>query len=988
MMYFSKTSFLSVALIGSLMMGVSAPAIASGKDILKSQGKWVVSKMGGNADISSYCAMARKFDKNIILTMAENKEGEISFAVDFQAPALRKTKDYTVTLSSGAGENRTFSVLPVSNKAFVVRLGRDDAFASSMKASNELVFGIDGKYYGFETGDINSVFSDMDKCISALGGVASEAVIDNPSSDIRAEKIRDNNSENQIRISSLLREIDDLKAENKRLIDNLSKIRVDLEKSKNLKSKSSERDLKKIEVLEDELASLKAENASLLEQSSDVQALMGAQQQLQIALKRVNEEKEMLSASLAKANEQISFMKNNPENIRKKAQLETKVKELELELETALANEKKRELEYNDSKSKIAKENEKLLTDIASLKENLKKVEDKYTLLNKEYEGLKLANSTEKESKSKEIAAVTNKLNELKNEKMALEQKQKELLAENKKEIDNLKMSLDKVIKEKEGLERKVTSLENELKETTLSFDKSSRENISLFDDLNSKLVELEKKDVEKKSYIEKLEAEKTELQNKISSLKESGDKDDVIASLEKTIEGLKKENETLLKKIKENEEALLPIEDVSEDVNADKLAKLEEEIKSLRAENSSLNADLSIATAKVEALENSESVKLDKGEEVKLRKQIRSLKNELELSRAEVADLKEKLEKTVITYENKMLQRVDSDDELQSTLRRLQEAEREIRRMANRMERQKQEYEKEKKELEYMLFDPELASAAQVSFLNSLEDMLENANQEIENQKLVIAEKDRLIKSLEANQSERIKTSQTTKTEKLNNDNKKEIAFVEKSEVIEEVLLPEKGDIIKKEDKGMNKPSLAEESSKDSEKIDNVEVLSPASILSSAPAPIPTPVYKFMEKGEIENILAKSDINISGGQITLNSGDGDRVSYSWDYNGIYGKAEQQVMDKETGFGDYIKSYIGNIKDKCPGDFAAVANQLEITNRKVESYELACVSNNINSAVSVLFMEKDGVFIVISHEAASDRMIDAMDARDRIIANL
>ncbi len=986
MIRFSKSSFLSVALISSLMIGVSTAAIAGEKDVLKAQGEWVVSKMGGNADISPYCAMARKFDKNIILTMAENKEGEISFAVDFQAPALRKTKDYTVTLSSGTGENRTFSVLPVSNKAFVVRLGRDDAFSSSMKASDELIFGVDGKYYGFKTGDINSVFSDMDKCISALGDVASQAVINNPSSGIRAEKIRDNDSENQVKISLLMREINDLKSENKRLIDNLSKIRLDLEKSKSEKNVSAKKDLKKIEILETELASLRAENASLLEQSGDVNALIEAQQLLQIALNKSNEEKEKLSTLLTKANEQINFMKNNPENLHKKAQLEAKVKDLELELASVLAKEEKRMLEYNNSKSKIAKENEKLLTDIASLKDNLKKVEEKYASLNKEYEALKLANSSDKENKAKELADITNKLEEIKKEKLALEQKQAGILAENKKAIDNLKMSLDKALKEKEGLERKVSSLENELKETALSFDKSSRENISLFDDLNSKLVELEKKDIERKSYIEKLEAEKTELENKLSLLEKSENKDDVIASLEETIDGLKKENETLLKKIKESEEALLPIEDISEDVNDDKIAKLEEEIKSLRVENSSLSADLSIATAKIEALEGSESVKLDKGEEAKLRNQIRSLKNELELSRAEVLDLKEKLEKTVISYENKMLQRVDSDDELQSTLRRLQEAEREIRRMANRMEQQRQEHEKEKKELEYMLFDPELASAAQVSFLNSLEDMLEDANQEIENQKLIIAEKDRLIKSLKVNQSEKIKAKQSSKVEK-SDDNKMKVASV-KSEVIEEMLLPEEGQVIKKDDKAVSEVSLAKESKQDKEKIDNVDVLSPASILSSTPATVSTPVYEFMEKSEIENILAKSDINISGRQITLNSGDGDRISYSWNYNGIYGKAEQQVMDKALSFADYIKSYIGNIKDKCPGDFAAVANQLDITNRKVESYELACVSNNINSAVSVLFMERDGVFVVISHEAAADRMIDAMDAKDRIIENL
>ena len=67
----------------------SNQAFAQKGAFLSAQTPWAVNTVGDARDLnSSYCAVAKKFDQNVILTMARNAENSTSIAIDFQTKRL------------------------------------------------------------------------------------------------------------------------------------------------------------------------------------------------------------------------------------------------------------------------------------------------------------------------------------------------------------------------------------------------------------------------------------------------------------------------------------------------------------------------------------------------------------------------------------------------------------------------------------------------------------------------------------------------------------------------------------------------------------------------------------------------------------------------------------------------------------------------------------------------------------------------------------
>ncbi len=160
----------SVAVFSSLMISGSIipySAHAQKGIFLAPSSQWAVSKVDQQA-VDHYCALARRFNQNIIFTLAKNEQSEMSFALDFQRPAFKANEEFRVILDPGAGQQRSYDVNPVSNKAFVVRLGSDPSFMSALETTGFMRTEIAGRSYNFNLSDIAAGDNQLNVCVASL----------------------------------------------------------------------------------------------------------------------------------------------------------------------------------------------------------------------------------------------------------------------------------------------------------------------------------------------------------------------------------------------------------------------------------------------------------------------------------------------------------------------------------------------------------------------------------------------------------------------------------------------------------------------------------------------------------------------------------------------------------------------------------------------------------------------------------------------------
>src|SRR6185295_10500505 len=98
-----------------LMMSaaMTLAGIARAGGILQPDSGWAVSKIAASpqAGGGAYCALARRYSNDTVLTFARNSKDEGSLAVDFQREnALDNNTSYYVTVTPGHGPERSFQV--------------------------------------------------------------------------------------------------------------------------------------------------------------------------------------------------------------------------------------------------------------------------------------------------------------------------------------------------------------------------------------------------------------------------------------------------------------------------------------------------------------------------------------------------------------------------------------------------------------------------------------------------------------------------------------------------------------------------------------------------------------------------------------------------------------------------------------------------------------------------------------------------------------
>jgi hypothetical protein len=103
----------------------------------------------------------------------------------------------------------------------------------------------------------------------------------------------------------------------------------------------------------------------------------------------------------------------------------------------------------------------------------------------------------------------------------------------------------------------------------------------------------------------------------------------------------------------------------------------------------------------------------------------------------------------------------------------------------------------------------------------------------------------------------------------------------------------------------------------------------------------------------------------------------------------VFGSSEMQPLASEEAFDTQVKIYLEETQRRCPGEFAIVPNDSKQQGAtRIDSYEVACVGNNVSSSVSLLFFNKNDTFVVMAHEAPAEKMDDAMNIRDRLLQTI
>lgn len=221
----------------------------------------------------------------------------------------------------------------------------------------------------------------------------------------------------------------------------------------------------------------------------------------------------------------------------------------------------------------------------------------------------------------------------------------------------------------------------------------------------------------------EKLEAAKAENKNLNDQLaqmsaKPVSTKDNTEnLKLTESVKALQQENQTL-----KNQIQIYASAKDSQSVNADALAKLQAE-----------NADLKQVIASLKSAPKEAAVASVSDDEVnKLRADNRKLNSELDLAKTEKATLQTQAANLQKDLENKQLKMSGGSWDLEQATRRYQESQREIVRLGALLQTQDVKCANEKKDIEYMLFDPAIATKAQISMLNSLEDQIREKDEKV----------------------------------------------------------------------------------------------------------------------------------------------------------------------------------------------------------------------------------------------------------------
>ena len=131
------------------------------------------------------------------------------------------------------------------------------------------------------------------------------------------------------------------------------------------------------------------------------------------------------------------------------------------------------------------------------------------------------------------------------------------------------------------------------------------------------------------------------------------------------------------------------------------------------------------------------------------MRKQIIDLERTVQTLKDENRALNNELKSALKESEDERMTIASENWNLEQATMRFNEAERQIKRLGQQLQRERAKHAEERRDLESMLFDPQVTDQAQLARLAKLEEQLMTAERELENQRLRYEERIRQLESL-----------------------------------------------------------------------------------------------------------------------------------------------------------------------------------------------------------------------------------------------
>ncbi len=626
----------SAAIIGTLLASSAlvSEALAQKGTVLAPSTGWAVSKVDNSA--GPYCALARKYNQNTVLTVARNLQSETSFALDFQRPIFRTNSPVSIVLDPGAGQQRAYDITPVSTKAFVVKLGRDNSFFKALDRTGMLRVEMGEKSYHFNIADMDSGQLKLDACVAnmVMPAAGEETPLTPALGQGATQQANNSDQGHRQEINALRRQITSLKESNESL-----KVQVEARSDGVAETSESVSQLAgQVRSLEDENAKLKRE-IDLAKSTVPAAVVDDAGDEVSRELTALQDENLRLKAELQTAPPQEEAL----------ASLETEIQLLQTqneELKSSLSSQGDGAAVVNGLRAQISTlkaENEQINAKVLAAKDAVRK-EFEYQIASMASENTALKSNMGKKGVDADLLdQLRQQIAQAENENRLLQETaaqaqvslEGQLREENMEAIEAAKMQQAARVA---ALENELSTLRSENVEKaqalvevgqgTADLQALQEENAAL--ELKLAASETQRAQAETLvKRIEVLEIEKGALEEQLASSQIMDD------SASADFAALENENATLKLTLDENK------------VGQGQLALLETEIETLKADNAALQESANVSgqpvSAEFTALEEENAaLKMAVGEGKAEAEGLASLESEIETLRADNAALQE----------------------------------------------------------------------------------------------------------------------------------------------------------------------------------------------------------------------------------------------------------------------------------------------------------------------------------------------------------
>ncbi len=1049
---FMRKWLLSSVVFGGVVMGAAPLALSdstAAETVYRPNSSWAVSKIAAReSGGDSYCALARRFTDGVVLTMARNAKDESSLAIDFQKMQLNKAQAYAVSADAGFGQARRFDVRPVSGKALVLHLGQDYAFYDALNRSDRLTVDVNGQDYAFFMGDIAGGQKKLNGCLATLiepaagdegaqtaqapaasGQTPALSVSNAPvneaqlaemaslrrenerlKADIQAaresyESAMAKNSAESESVAAMNRTIRGLETERDALNDKLADMRSRME----IQNSAQEQDSAYIEqTLKAEIATERTKNETLLHELAQQKALAAdLQQKMAAAGDRSREE-----SLIATLKDRIAALETQNTALRSDydAQMQ-RVASLEAQLKTQMAaqDDARREAAVNVSAAQRAAD-EKIAAAArdaeARISTAMRESEMKLSALAKENQALRDDLNVASDH-SQEMTRISEL--EAENIKLMAEVSDAADRSQENERIATLEAENHRLLNDSARQQHDIRTLQAQLDGAKHEAQKGTLQDEGTIAALNKRIraIQGEKEALER-------DLEKQMLQ--VADLKARLQNDTALTQGDaQRVAGLEQENESLNQKLVRQTQEIAALQsrlsdvgersrvadDAAQKEDMQKIASLMETVEQLEGRNAALLAQLDeVSSSPAPVAADSYSALA----------RVKILEEQLQMANVEKNKLAQKLDALRTEKADGIFELASSNWDLEEATRRFNEAERELQKMGGQVEAQRAQCTAEKRELEFMLFDPEIASEAQTAKLMSLEKELVAARADVARSKQALEARvqdappagdiEALRSKVARLESEKARLEQENETLQL--AQKVQHVSPSSGEALAPSYADERAGIVVAETVNWNDaPSVSAgieaEADISSSTMMPGEVSRPVSLaaavteepLSASSLPLnEASTITFKPAGaDLQALLEQASVVRGAAVKPVDAGEDAAVTvYSWDAENLFGSAEQKALGDIQQFDTLVEAYLNKTENRCPGDFAAMPDVVKDQDGiRISTYEVACMGDDASAAASLVFYTQDGVFTSIAHEVDVASMDVAMDVSERLV---